>query len=226
MESLSYVPIIMTDLNTPWEKVVHLGVPVTFPPKSIISRHDAEKAPGMYLIRRGGVRLSNISLSGADKVLFYLGRGTLFNEVPMLQYAGSGTFTSMEHTEAVFWPRKRINEEFIREYPDLILNLLESISRKMRAFYFQLCSQQQYDGFVNVCRALYSMHLFNRAGEDITPGLTRLELASYLGLHRSSLHKAMARLRDEGIIGEYSKKKLRLLDADRLKEYAETPRRD
>lgn len=217
-----FPPIILVDLNKPWEKVLSLGTPQTFQAKHILSLGAGGGTDsGLYYIRRGRIRLSNIAANGQEKVLFYMGNGTIFNEIPMLQMAGEYVFTSMETTEAVFWPKKRISVDFVREYPELLLNLLDSMSKKSQSFYTQLCNLRSFAALGNVCRALYSMHLHNRVGSVIVPRLTQQELAAYLGMHRSSLHKALTRLENEGIIENYSKKKLIICDVERLRWYAE-----
>lgn len=216
-------PIIMSGLNTPWEKILASGTAVTFRPKFIISgRTSNREADGMYYIKRGCVRLSNISSNGQERIILYMGKGCVFNEVPMLQFSTDYIFTCTEQVEAIFWNKKILDSEFIRKYPELISNLMLSMSKKSQSFYAQLCVTRSYDSFVNVCRALYSMHMFNREKGEVVPRLTQLDLAAFLGIHRSSLHKALNRLEKEGIIGKYSRNKLTIYDAERLKCYVNT----
>ena len=220
-EAFGFYPVILVDLNTPWEKVLDSGTPVSFPVKSVISPNSSgASASGMYYIRRGRVRLSNIAANGQEKVMLYMGRGTLFNEIPMLQMGTDYLFTCMEQTDTVFISKKKMTRDFIREYPELMLNLLDSMSKKSHGFYSQLSGLRAFDSFVNVCRTLYSMHLFNRVGAVVVPRLTQQELAAFLGVHRSSLHKALFRLKDEDIIGPYNRNRLDILDPDRLLAYA------
>ena len=221
-EASGFKPIILTDLNTPWEKVLDQGTPVSFARRTIISaRAFGESASGMYYIKKGHVRLSNIAANGQEKMMFYMGRGTLFNEIPMLQAETDYLFTCMEETDAIFFPKKRITEDFIRRHPELMLNLLESMSRKSRSFYTQLSGLRAYDTFANVCRMLYSMYLHNKSGGKVVPRLTQQEFAAFLGVHRSSLHKALSRLQNEGVVGRYSRKELEVRDPDRLLAYTE-----
>lgn len=219
----TFMPIILTQINTPWEKVYSLGVPVSFPVRRILSGCTAgcsDAGTGMYYIKRGRVRLSNLNPNGQERVVLYMGKGVLFNEIPMLDFNPDYLFTCMEAVDAVFWPKKLITGDFIREYPDLLLNLLESMGKKSRSFYCQLNSLRSFSSFANVCRTLYSMHLFNRVGERIVPELTQQELAALLGIHRSSLHKALTRLKDGGIIGSYHRKQLTIYDLPALYHYA------
>ncbi len=207
-------PIILTDLNTPWERVLHLGVPVTFRPKQMIS-FDNGDASGFFYVRKGRVRLSYISVCGQEKVLFYVGRGTFFHDIPAL-IASECIFTCMEATSAVYFSKRLITLSFAREHPDLILNWVESTAKKSNNFFNQICGAGLFDSFANVCRALYSMALHNREGDRVVPHLTHQELASLLGIHRGSLHKALSRLKREGIINEYSRHRLEILDLEKL----------
>lgn len=220
----TYAPIILTNLNTPWEKVLHLGTPVSFKAKTIISEKSGHTGDaGLYYIKRGRIKLSHIAPNGQEKIMIYMGKGMLFSEIPMLLLFNDALFTAMEPTDAVFWPRKRLTTEFIRQYPEILLNLLESVSKKSQIFYTQLCTLHSSGTFANVCRALYSMYLYNREGQKIVPHLTQQELAALLGVHRSSLHKALFRLQGENIIGDYNRKELPIYNEKRLKEYAEEP---
>ena len=216
--SSSFFPIILTDLNSPWEKVLNLGTPRSFPAKSIITVSDHGMSEiGMYYIRSGRVRLSSLTFDGTERIVLYMGKGTLFNELPMLILSSDHMFTCMEKTETVFLRKKNINEDFIKKNPELMLNLLISMGKKSKTFYSQFCNLRTLDTFSNVCHALYSMYLFNKINDLIVPRLTQQELASFLGVHRSSLHKALTRLKQEGIIGDYHRRKLIVFDEERLR---------
>ena len=215
-----FLPIILNDLNKPWEKVLELGTPVSFPPRSIIPQREASSGTGMYLLRGGLVKLSYISLNGKEKTHFYIGPNTLFHEVPMFFSTRIYTFTCMESTEIVFFPKKLITADFVRRYPELFLNMLESSSIKSIMLYAALSREHTHDSFAKVCHVLYCMHLFSKAGDAVVPHLAQQELAAFLGIHRSSLHKALRRLHDEGVIGVYRKKELPIYDAGALLKYA------
>ena len=213
-----FVPIILRDINSPWERVLPRGVPASFPRGAILeSTGLPSKTPGMYYIRQGRVRLSYLGLNGEEKYVFYMARGSFFGEIPILHESPApGIFTIMEDVSATFLAKALITEVFIQENPDLALNLFTSLSLKARSFYAQLCSTGMYDAFTNVCRMLYSMHLHNRERGVVVPVLSQQEVASLLGIHRSTLHVALTRLKKEGIIGKYSRNRLDILAPDRL----------
>jgi CRP-like cAMP-binding protein len=175
----------------------------------------------MYYIKRGKVRLSHVTVSGQEKMLLYMGEGMLFNEIPMLTVSSDYMFTCVDNTEAIFWTRKQITADFVSQHPELVLNLMESMGRKIQNFYVQLCGMSSYGSFTNVCRILYSMHLFQQKNGVVVPGISKQELADFLGIHRSSLHKALARLQEEGVVGAYTRNYLEVEDVEALKSYAE-----
>lgn len=217
-----FPPLVMDNLNRSWERVFHLGTHVSLPGKSVITgRSPGIKEHGIYYIKRGRVRLSSVTIGGQEKMLLYMGEATLFNEIPMLIVSSDYMFTTMEDTDAVFWTRKQITTDFTREYPELVLNLMETMALKMQSFFMQLCGMSSCSSFVNVCRILCSMYVYQRKNGVVVPSLSKQELAAFLGIHRSSLHKALSRLQDEGVIGSYTRSRLEIQDLDKLKKYAE-----
>ena len=197
------------------------GVPVSFARGTVLEGGpSSNKTPGMYYIKQGRVRLSYLGLNGQEKYVFYMGQGTFFGEMPMLHAAPApGFFTIMEDVASVFLPKSILTEAFVAENPDLALNLFSSLSIKARSFYAQLCVSGVYDSFTNVCRILYSMHLHNRKRGVVVPILAQQEVASLLGIHRSTLHTALSRLKKEGIIGKYSRSRLDIYAPERLYQY-------
>lgn len=217
-----FYPLVLENLNNCWEKVLPLGTPASFPAKTVITgRSPGMKDAGMYYIKRGRVRLSHVTLGGQEKMLLYMGEGTLFNEIPMLTVSSDYMFTCVESTEAVYWTRQQITADFISRYPDLVLNLMETMGKKMQSFYTQLCGMSSYNSFTNVCRVLHSMQLYQQKNGVVVPGVSKQELSAFLGMHRSSLHKALARLQDEEIVGTYTRNYLEVKDAEALRRYAE-----
>jgi len=214
------LPIILTDLNKSWEKMLHLGTPISFPARSVISWREDPLNIGMYLVRKGLVKLSSMSQAGNERAHFYIGRDTFFHEIPTLCETNDYIFICLEPTNVVFFPKKLITSDFTRQYPEAILNMLESLSTKCALLYANMCREHSRSVFAKVCHALYRLHLFNRTGDVIVPRLTRQELAAYLGIHRSSLHKALNRLHDEGVTGAYSKRELPVYDTEALLNYA------
>jgi CRP-like cAMP-binding protein len=214
-------PIVLQDLNKPWEELLHTGYAVSFSAGSVIAC--AGRGVGenrIFFIKQGRVCLSHIAGNGEERILMYLGRRCMFAERPMQDDGMDCIFTCMENVAAVYWPRKILNGEFAARHPEQILNLLCSLRRKSRIFSGRLCELHAFDTLGLVSRALYSIYLHSDRATRPVPKLTQLELASYLGIHRSSLHIVMARLREEGILGAYRKSGMDVLKPEKLLAYA------
>lgn len=223
-QSESFLPIIMTGMNEPWEKIAHLGTRERFPKRSVVAG-SYEDVDGVYYLVKGLVRLSCITRTGREYAMMYMGEGMLFNENDVFHKGLNHFLTSVEPLETIFFPRAMFNEKFFGAHPDLAMNLISSLSQKSRVLYALLGATRSLDSFANVCRALYRMHLFNTVEEGgkgagrIVPRLSQQELAAFLGMHRASMHTALSRLKDEGIIGHYSKKELTIPDLPGLERY-------
>lgn len=222
MDTALFNPVIIKDSNLPWLRVAHLGSRVIFPQGAVVGGNVYEGCKGFYLILKGMVRLSYPAANGQEKVLFYVGRNSLFNDMPALIGTQTCIFTCLERVEAIrFETAEMRHPSFAAKYPELISNWLESAGVKCSLLFAQLSSSGVYSTFANVCRLLYTMSIHNRENGKIVPYLTQQDLASMLGIHRGSLHKAFTRLREEGIIGNYSRKELVIHDLARLRVYVE-----
>lgn len=221
-DSLAFRPVVLRNINSPWLAVRHLATPVSFPAKHILDTRQGKAAHGFFLVLKGLVKLSFVSFCGQEKVFFYLGEQSLFNDIPMVYGEHISTFSCTSPVEALFFRREdTVRQEFAKAYPELMLNWLKSLSLKSSIMFTQLCSVGIHSAFTSVCRILYGMYLHHREGGIIVPHISQQDLASLLGIHRGSLHKAFARLREEGILESYSRHELVLLDVERLHCYAE-----
>lgn len=219
---LSFRPVVLRHLNSAWLGVRHLATPVNFPAKHILDTRQGKAAHGFFLVLKGLVKLSFVSYCGQEKVFFYLGEQTLFNDIPMVYGQHISTFTCATPVEALYFRREdTVQPEFARAYPELMLNWITALSFKSSIMFTQLCSVGIHSAFTSVCRILFGMYLHHREGGKIIPHISQQDLASLLGIHRGSLHKAFARLREEGILDSYSRHELIILDVDRLRCYAE-----
>ena len=212
-----FAPIILYDLNTEWEKIFPLGAPVSLHSKQIACDTNYN---GFYYVISGLVRLSILSENGEEKILLYIGDGCLFNENPAIVNLGASIFTCMEPTKTIMFSKSIMTEQFIQNHPDLILNLFESSKKKIGAMATMLFHAKVNNTFSNTCKTLCSMLEHQQKNNMVVPRLSQQELASLLGVHRTSLHQVLKRLQDEGIIGKYRRSELQIIDKERLYRYA------
>ena len=94
----------VSDLNTPWEQVLHLASRRVFPKRHTIDVSNTE-SPYFYYILSGTVRLAYVGANGEERTILYAGAGTLMN-VPTI-IAGdikNTVVTCTERVEAAIFP--------------------------------------------------------------------------------------------------------------------------
>lgn len=219
-DSYHFYPLFICNMNLPWKDVLHLGIPVKYRKRQVISFYD--DTVGFFYLNKGKVRVSYIAECGSEKNVFFIGEGTLCNEIPSLAFGYSeAILTSLDNIETVFFSKDQVfDREFMSAYPQVIRNLVESLSLKSCYLFSQACNLGLFDAFQNVCRVLYGMVIFAENKKTVVPQLSQQDIASFVGIHRGSLHKILRRLKDEGVIGTYSRHSMKVLDLDKLYYYA------
>ena len=212
-----------TELNRPWEEVLHLAKRYSYPKRSRISFTGA-MARDFYYISEGRVCLQVSSASGKERTTNYFGPGCLFNLatvfVDSLLEADNGTWQVLQDT--VFWrfPGSLLHDPaFVREYPQLIINLMSGMCFSIITQYSWLTDMYLADPMPRLCR--YILGLSVSAGSDeFAPGVTQQEAATHLGMHRGTLSAALKDLREAGVVAEFTRNRLHILDMTRLKQLA------
>ena len=86
----------------------------------------------MYLIERGRVRITMKSAAGEELILAELGRGDFFGEMAMLDgKARSANATAVEPARLAVLSREHFLE-FIRTSPDVAVEMLTALTRRLR----------------------------------------------------------------------------------------------
>ena len=211
--------IRLEHLNKPWLDVLHMGTRTHFR-KGYVVRSMGES--GFFLLTRGQVRLTYVGNEGQERGTLFLGNNCIFNEIPAMGQAYCSTsFCCMDAVEAWrFEAELLLNVDFISQYPHLIVNLLQSLARKSGLFFQQLSARCCSTSMSQVCAMLLEL------SEAPMPRMSQSEVAAVLGLHITTVARLIRALRDEGILGKFTKSSLEILDMERLREKASGHRRD
>lgn len=206
--------LFLEEINSPWREILHKGRKHVFPK----GHREVCGGEQFYLIISGLVRLDfmgRVSSSGAS---LYMGPGCLFNEIPALQAARTsqvGFFCTMPTEAWAFNADLLYDEEFISEYPRLIGNLMQSLAEKTSELFLYLMYARGASSLSRICATL--LHLTNN--ERLK--MAQCEMAMMLGLHPTTVARHMRHLREEGIIGTFTKNRLEVLDLPALQKLAE-----
>ena len=149
-----------------------------------------------------------------------LGEGCLFNETPAL--AGTSWYTvffcCLDAAEIWRFDASLLEDEaFLASHPHLAINLMRSIARKASIFFFHLARTHSTTSMCRLCDLL--LQLSNPHQPDLC--MSQSDVAAMMGLHQTTVARLIRRLREEGIIGRFTKRELQVLDRERLRRLAQ-----
>jgi len=182
---------------------------------------EGQPAEGFYLVAEGRVKVFQLSPQGREQILHLVGAGGSLAEAAL--FAGSNYPASAEALEAstvVFFPRRDF-ARLLRERPELALNLIGAMARKLREF-AGLIEELS----LTSVRARLARYLLSRQTMSLTDRPARVELdltkgalASRLGTVPETLSRSLASLSGQGLI-TVDGRRVQLLDVGALREVA------
>lgn len=196
--SIGYTEI--GDLNTEWREVLHLGVRRKFSKGAQISHAERH----LFFLEKGKVRLTHHSHEGQEKILWYIKAGCIFGETPFFDPQlglGESVHVCAEKSEIVAFSQECVHGEIARTRPDLILNLLPSLARKVRLLSNHASSLYVDDVLIRICKFLGQRIVPGSDPLRVKPGMSRHEMASLLGVHRITLYKVLKQQEESGLFG-------------------------
>ena len=216
---------IITNIGDVWEKYLHYGVRRAYPAKHTLL-HLGEKSDVLYYIQSGEVLISNYVPPESISGLFILRGKSLLGLIGMFTPNRSMvSWRTLVSCICYLFAKKDIYETLPRE---LLLNMLEQMGAMNSSM-----SRIFADGTTKCLDARLArllLHLTDacpRAGAQppkglaVTPSMTQEMASELLGMHPVTMNRLIASLRAEGILGRFTKKKLEILDFDRLVAYAD-----
>ena len=212
---------VRINLNTPWEEVLHLAVRYEVSKGNVIQL-TREMEEDFYYLSQGSICLQILTSNGRENTSNHVHKGCLFNFVSAFVHDDEEDFLWLVLEDAVFWrfPGGLLHDEaFVRRYPHLIINIMRSMSLSITMFHTRLSRLAVSSTLCLVCQHIIG--LANAADSlDFAPNVTQEEVANELGIHRGTLCAEIRYLKESGIIGAFCKKRLLILDIDRLYELA------
>ncbi len=210
----------LREMNRPWEKILDLGRFQKFKKGQHIV---ADVATGdiAYLVS-GKVQFAKAGITGQERIVFIFRSGTIFNEIPSLSERMHGAqFICLEDSKVCFFAREKVfSTKFVTEYPEIVLNLLGSLGIKSYILYSHACEMQLSSVTSQICKVFYTL-VQSENSLCVNPNLTHYELSCILNVHRTTVSRAVGKLKCAGIIETFTKKKLVVTDMQKLTEIAQ-----
>lgn len=209
----------VSNLNTPWARVLHLAERRCFRRNQLIDVAASGTAtPYFYYIVSGTVRLSYVGAGGEERTILYAGPGTLMNVPSVLAEDVENTMVvcTEDVDAAIFDAALLTDAAFAAAHPDLMLNLVHSLCIHLVIHSQHLGDASLAGSLGHVCRIFWEMSEKCGGKTRFSPDMTQQELAALLGIHRTTLTRILCRLRGMGVVARYTKRDLHILNPDRL----------
>lgn len=224
---MNKIPILIRgstvgQLNKPWEQILNLAEIREFQKGNVLDIEDINNNNKFYYIVSGKVKISYIKVSGEERTVIYAYPGTLMNVPTVLADDSANTIAEcLEKSRIAFFDARLLRDPaFVATHPELIINLLHSLSLQLVIQARRLDADGSGSALQLVAGFFLELAERNNARRVFAPGITQQELSVLLGIHRTTITRALVLLRRDGIIGKFTKTELHILDIERLKKIA------
>jgi len=161
---------------------------------------EGDPGHGFYVVVRGSVKIYKESFDGKEVIIHICGPLDQFGQVAV--YAGMtfpASAMAISDTEVILFPRLEFLE-LIKKNPSLALSMLSTLSLRIR----QVTSQLESIALKEVPGRLaaYLMYVMYEQNdqEQIRLGISRVELAGFLGTTPETLSRILAKFEEEKLI--------------------------
>jgi CRP/FNR family transcriptional regulator len=180
---------------------------------------EGEPTAGLFVVEKGVVKISRISMEGREYIMHLVEPGGTFNDVATLD-GGPNPAHATAHTDVVLWRIDRLDvQRLARVHPDLAWALIEDLAARAR-----VAVGLVHDLAMRSVRGRLARLLLEEAGSresDVVQRLlTQEEMAARLGTVREMVGRTLRGLANDGLI-QFDRHRIVILDPQRLAEEAE-----
>ncbi len=173
-----------------------------------------QEATGFYLICSGVVKVYRIGADGREQVIHQFGPGEIVGEVPVFQgTAYPACATAIKKCRLIYFARNCF-VELGRRQPEVFLNMLAILSRRLRQFVELIDDLSLKD--VTARLAKYLSRCCDADGSYVIElDLSKSALAARIGTIPATLSRTFKKLQDSGAI-KVSASRIKILDSELL----------
>ena len=175
---------------------------------------------GFYLVIRGRVKIYKLSPEGKEQIMHIFGPGQPFAEVPVFEgsrYPASAE--AMENSKLFFLPKKDFIA-LIQENPFLAMNMLASLSQRLKQFsnLIESLSLKEVPGRL----ASYLLYLSDKNGsiDEFMLDIAKSQLASLLGTIPETLSRIFSKMGSRQLV-KIDGPRITIINREGLEDLAE-----
>lgn len=179
---------------------------------------EGEACAGLFIIRRGSVKLFKISPHGRELIIRIIEEGTTFNEVPVFDLGTNPVNAAALESSQVWVVEAGVIQAAMLEHPELCRAVIGNLTQNLR----MLVAMVEELSFYQVTNRL--ARLIVQTG-DSPARLTQDQLAARLGTVREVVARALRELERSGAI-QVKRRQISIRDQGLLRDWAQVPMED
>lgn len=174
-----------------------------------------EHADQLYIVHKGRVKIFQSNAEGKEQLIRILEPGDFTGELALFTHSAYVDYAEvMEASELCIVSKAKLNELML-EHPAVAIKILQEMSLRLAKV------EQMLNSFageeVETRLARYLLEQEESGGSSVIRlGMTRKDLASYLGTTPETISRRLGRFADKGWIEQHEKGEIRILDRQAL----------
>lgn len=214
---IQLVPIFNHLEDEQLDEIMHTTQSVSYVKGSLLYRAE-EEADTLYIVNKGRVRIYRLAESGKEQLVRILEPGDFTGEMALFSPENTRQESyaeAMVDTKICLIKRAEL-QEYLLKYPSISLRILNELSQRLDK------SEKQTTRFatekVDTRIALFLAECVDTETDSLefTLPMSKKDLASYLGTTPETVSRKLAEFEDSGLIRQKAKKKIEIMDLDRL----------
>ncbi|NAS12276.1 response regulator [Poritiphilus flavus] len=185
---------------------------------------EGDAAHHLYFIQEGNVKTFRVTESGKEMVTGMYGKGDFIAQLSLLNSCGTylETATALEHARVFSIPKEDFTKLVYKDravsnkFLDIISNDMVQLQEQLVAIAYSSVKQR-------AAKALLELHEKGFIEDEHHKGvdILREDLAGMIGTAKETAIRALTEFREEGLVGIGKKRRLILLDKNRLRSIAD-----
>lgn len=181
-----------------------------------------EPSENLYIIHKGKVKVSRLSISGKEQILRILEPGDFTGEISLFGHSPhKSSGEAIKQTEICLIRGQEI-KSLVMRIPNLAIKILEAYTEKFEQtenLIEQLGLQDIVQRVAGFLLQLAENKVVGENGEvDLTLSFSKRDLASIIGTTQETLSRKLANFQDEGWIKLIGQRRIIILDQNSLRQ--------
>ena len=185
---------------------------------------EGDEGEGFYVVISGRVKIFKLSFEGKEQILHILGPGEPFGEVPVFTGQRFPAHAEAIEKSRIFYFSREDLLQLIRKNPDIALNMLAVLSKRLRQFTSLIDDLSLKEVPGRLASHLLYLSELQKGSRELELTITKGQLASLLGTIPETLSRILTKMAGQGFI-ESSGNKIKILDREGLIALADSEAR-